>query len=424
MGSELEELRASAFGPRTPLSEKLLGIAIRAQNFTGSSGVAVALTEGEEMVCRANWGTSAPEIGARLSIEHSFTGMCVRTGSPVRCDDTEIDPRVDREACQALGIRALVAAPVRLGPKAILGVIAAFSDSPHAFSDKHLFIVTTLSETIAELLQDEDRIQPLVRELESAAEPWRAAAVAQAPITMPEDRAIVTIKGEDADFTARADVEEQYAPKAPSQAEPRVAPGPQPSAAEVATTSGAAAGESSLRQEGASARLAFVQPTPAVASDIGAAWTLTFGALKASSNSRRRLFVGALLIIFALLVVAGWRTRKGPRRQVPAVSRPELLQAPRPQTEQAQGLVPAQLIQRVEPIYPAKARRLSISGSVTLKATITNTGTVADVLWVKGNDVFRDSAITAVKQWHYEPATLNGQAVQSEAEIVLLFALL
>ena len=79
--SGVEQARtALEFGAHTPLSEKLLAVAIRAQNFTGSTGVAIALAEGDQMVCRANWGTSAPEVGATLSLENSFTGLCVRTG--------------------------------------------------------------------------------------------------------------------------------------------------------------------------------------------------------------------------------------------------------------------------------------------------------------------------------------------------------
>src|ERR1700740_2101989 len=116
--SELEQARtAPEFGAHTPLAEKLLAVAIRAQNFTGSSGVAIALTEGQDMVCRASWGTSAPDVGAKLSIEHSFTGLCVRTGEPLRCDDAQSDPRVDPEACRALGISAIGVAPVRRGLK-------------------------------------------------------------------------------------------------------------------------------------------------------------------------------------------------------------------------------------------------------------------------------------------------------------------
>jgi protein TonB len=84
-------------------------------------------------------------------------------------------------------------------------------------------------------------------------------------------------------------------------------------------------------------------------------------------------------------------------------------------------LVPAQLTHRVEPLYPDAARRLQISGKVVLKATITKTGTVGEVKWVSGSDLFRDAAITAVKQWHFKPATLNGEPTESDLEIVLQF---
>ena len=190
--SELEQARsAPEFGAHTPLAEKLLAVAIRAQNFTGSSGVAIALTEGQEMVCRANWGTSAPEVGAKLSIENSFTGLCVRTGEPLRCDDAQTDPRVDPEACRALGISAIAVAPVRRGLK-VVGVIAAFSDTPHAFTDKHLLILTTLSEVIVELLDDPHPVRPLPQALETSPDLARATAVAQAPVAPRVDKPAVT----------------------------------------------------------------------------------------------------------------------------------------------------------------------------------------------------------------------------------------
>lgn len=172
--SELEQARtAPEFGAHTPLTEKLLAVAIRAQNFTGSSGVAIALNEGQDMVCRASWGTSAPDVGAKLSTEHSFTGLCVRTGEPLRCDDAQSDPRVDPEACRALGISAIAVAPVRRGLK-VVGVIAAFSDTPNAFTDKHLLILTTLSEVIVELL---DGSQPAPSASQAVTPPAPATVV-------------------------------------------------------------------------------------------------------------------------------------------------------------------------------------------------------------------------------------------------------
>jgi TPR repeat protein len=50
----------------------------------------------------------------------------------LRCDDSEIDLRVDRQNCRALGIRSILAAPIRVGDK-IEGLLEVFSPQPHAF---------------------------------------------------------------------------------------------------------------------------------------------------------------------------------------------------------------------------------------------------------------------------------------------------
>lgn len=76
-------------------------IAERARLSTGATGVAIALTRSEELVCRATTG-SAPDMGVRLNPHAGLSGLCLQTKSMQRCDDTEIDSRVDPEACRGL----------------------------------------------------------------------------------------------------------------------------------------------------------------------------------------------------------------------------------------------------------------------------------------------------------------------------------
>ena len=87
--------------------DDLAVVAQRAQAFTNASGVAIALSEGnaDEIVCRARSGASAPEVGAALRVNGTFTGLCIQTGKELRCDDCETDTRVDTAAIRALGIR-------------------------------------------------------------------------------------------------------------------------------------------------------------------------------------------------------------------------------------------------------------------------------------------------------------------------------
>ena len=118
------------------LSQALQLVAARAQTLVRASGAAIALagTDPSFMLCRASAGPDTPPIGAKLQIGSGFSGECVRVGKLLRCDDTELDERVDRDSCRALGLRSMLAAPVRVGEK-VVGLLEAFSGKPNAFSN-------------------------------------------------------------------------------------------------------------------------------------------------------------------------------------------------------------------------------------------------------------------------------------------------
>jgi TonB family protein len=140
------------------LSDELGVIAQRAQAFTNASGTAIALNEGnaDEIVCRARSGSAAPEVGAVLRVEGSFTGLCIQTGKELRCDDAETDTRVDTAAIRALGIRSMVVTPIRDDNK-VVGVLACFAPTAHAFTITHVAVLKTMADQISVLLQKERR---------------------------------------------------------------------------------------------------------------------------------------------------------------------------------------------------------------------------------------------------------------------------
>ncbi len=84
----------------------------RAQYITGASGAAIALREGEELICRARAGPSAPEVGAQLQVSSGLTGESVRTREILRCNDAATDARVNRESCKILGIASVMVMPL------------------------------------------------------------------------------------------------------------------------------------------------------------------------------------------------------------------------------------------------------------------------------------------------------------------------
>jgi putative methionine-R-sulfoxide reductase with GAF domain len=124
-------------------------IASRSQSLLRASGAAIALVgkDAGSMICRASAGQSAPPVGATLQVGSGFSGECVRTGRMLRCDDAEIDERVDRLSCRALGIRSMLAAPVRMGER-VVGLLEVFSERPGAFGENDTAVLQRFAETI------------------------------------------------------------------------------------------------------------------------------------------------------------------------------------------------------------------------------------------------------------------------------------
>jgi putative methionine-R-sulfoxide reductase with GAF domain len=116
---------------------------------TGATGAAIALVQGEEMVCHASAGPQAPGIGSRLDLRTGLSGSCIQTRLLQQCIDTETDSRVDAGACRRLGVRSVVALPLLDGDK-VFGIFEILSSRPNAFSQRDLESLQALADRIVE----------------------------------------------------------------------------------------------------------------------------------------------------------------------------------------------------------------------------------------------------------------------------------
>jgi hypothetical protein len=119
-------------------------LARRSLTFTRATGAAIAMTEGHDMICRAS-AADAPPLGAYLQAGVGFSGECVRTGTLLRCDDSEVDPRVDRESSRALGIRSMIAVPIRR-EASVIGLLEVFSPGPANFGPSDEIVLQRLAD--------------------------------------------------------------------------------------------------------------------------------------------------------------------------------------------------------------------------------------------------------------------------------------
>jgi len=152
------------------LDEVLQLVAVRALAITGADGVAIALAEGNAIVCRASAGSIAPDAGIRLDPNSGFSGECLVSGRIVRCDDAESDPRVNVAACRRLGVRSMLAVPLS-AKQSVIGLIEAFSNEPYGFNDSDVRSLGLLAELILSAMkpEEEDRLSEISRRVVHAA---------------------------------------------------------------------------------------------------------------------------------------------------------------------------------------------------------------------------------------------------------------
>ena len=390
----------------------------RMREQTGASGAAVALDRAGQMVCRASSGDTAPDVGTPLRLEGSFTARCIQSGAPLRCDDSDSDPRVNAEACRTLGIRSLLVVPV-IAQDRIMGVVEVLSDQPRAFTNSHQTmleaVAIVISETYfphipgpvdsgshdtAEHFQEAHLVHPATvarnfddgtwGEAEEIEEPAPAPIMfAGFHIRRPEVRKSAVVAF--AAITFVASVGTIMLSRSPRRT---VAP---VNAASAQPDTPISATQAPLQQAAAVPQRT---DTPAVPPTI----------------PKKRL-------------AAQWEeevvTRPAQPQEAPppatsSESQPEAVSAPE-QVTRAQII--GDPVYRVDPIYPQRAIDRHLEGTVVLSAVVDKEGRVQTVSVISGDPLFRAPAINAVKHWRYNPTVINGEAIEAETQVTLDFIL-
>jgi putative methionine-R-sulfoxide reductase with GAF domain len=134
-------------------------IAEKAQALTGATGAAIALRRGNEIICRARTGRTAPDIGVRLQTDSGLSAECVRTGEVLLCNDAESNPRVDWATCRRMGVRSILVAPL-CHFRRTLGVFEVLSSTPHAFDNNDVATMQFLSGMMVATISRLSSLQP------------------------------------------------------------------------------------------------------------------------------------------------------------------------------------------------------------------------------------------------------------------------
>ncbi|MGB7517850.1 MAG: energy transducer TonB, partial [Candidatus Acidiferrum sp.] len=89
----------------------------------------------------------------------------------------------------------------------------------------------------------------------------------------------------------------------------------------------------------------------------------------------------------------------------------------------SEPVITAKLVRRIEPEYPPLARQLHREGRVELHAIISTDGSIQALEVVTGDPLFLQSALAAVREWRYQPTILDGQPIEVDTHITVIYNL-
>jgi protein TonB len=116
-----------------------------------------------------------------------------------------------------------------------------------------------------------------------------------------------------------------------------------------------------------------------------------------------------------------------PMQQLPPAAAPKVEVKPQPAPAGPQhvggDVQAAKLVFGPKPAYPQLARIARVQGIVKMQAIIARDGSIRDLHASSGPALLIPAALDAVRQWRYQPTSLNGVAVEVETEIDVIFAL-
>ena len=118
------------------------------------------------LTCVCCAGSVAPYVGTRLRANGSISGLAMQTGEVLWAQDTETDPRVDRDACRRLGVRSVVAVPlIRHGRS--LGALAISSSQTGVLAEADVEILRTVAEFLSVIVDGVAGLGPVTTALMS-----------------------------------------------------------------------------------------------------------------------------------------------------------------------------------------------------------------------------------------------------------------
>ena len=365
----------------------------QARQATRATGAAIALARDGEMICRASTG-NAPELGTAVDTASGLSSACLSTGAMQQCSDTESDPRVDRDVCRHLHLRSMLLVPITQDGS-VCGILEVFSSQPNAFGRDDYQTLQSLANNIVNAKKAAARglaedislseVKPASNEANSASPEKSSTFDSTVEKQQPASNALTPDTGAKNEVLTSALVVLVIA---------------------AAVLLGVVVGVRQMAKR--SAEKAAVAKNMDKPPSPGSTVTVP-NTDQANSAAPKRAAVqpppGGLIVTQNGKVI--YRAAPSPNETPSRVRTP----------------APNRLLHRVDPKYPELAKSQHIQGAVELEAQVLGDGTVGNVAVLRGDPLLAEAASSAVKQWKYQPYSVNGRQVERQERITVKFSL-
>jgi TonB family protein len=140
---------------------------------------------------------------------------------------------------------------------------------------------------------------------------------------------------------------------------------------------------------------------------------------KQKKSGRGWLIAYALIGIVA--VVFWWKWNQSWEELESGLKSSEAASAAKPQTQVAAEVMQKLLVHRVEPVYPAEARKQKLQGIIAVNIVVGRDGSVLSMHALNGPDLLAQAAMDALRWWKFEPYRINGEPAIVETTLAVEF---
>jgi TonB family protein len=160
-----------------------------------------------------------------------------------------------------------------------------------------------------------------------------------------------------------------------------------------------------------------------VADGGGAGAQTIGGGMPPSSKKKRRWLAWAVVLALGTIAAAvfWWRWNMGWEELEAGLKNAEVTSAEKPQAQVPAEVMEKLLVHRVEPAYPAEARKANLQGIIALDIVVGRDGSVVNMHALNGPEVLARAAMDALRWWKFEPYRVNGEPAVVETTVAVEF---